>query len=304
LVLLDRFFPDDLERDSLMRGRKRLLILSVLGVCAAAASTAGALSTIGGSDPGSPGFTPIQHAQAVGPNAAHAGINASTLDGALQQLKARLGDDRIAVADVRLVPTTASNAGGEVAFLTVDASGPGAPGIRANWEGELVAGALRDVAAENGLGTLDNFQISTRLPDGTATPTNGGFGNVVRSQLFDASPPTVIDSRIRAGLADAGLKPISINFVSALQASPVVVAEAADPAAVVAASEDARWWTKILGGDFQNYEGYYLELRDSSGDPFLISTAANRAGSSSGWIRPDLNPRPRVNAVPTGNAGG
>ena len=286
-----------------MPRHKRLLISSALALCIAAAITAGALSTIGGSS-GPPGFTPVQRAQTTGPSASAAGIDATTLAGALQQLRARLGDQRIATAEVRSLPTTASNAGGETALLTVDASGPGAPAIRATWEGELIAGALRDVAAERGLGPLDNFQISLHYPDGSITPNDSGFGNVVRSQRFDASPPPVIERRIRTGLVDAGLTPISISFVSALQTSPVVIAQADKPKAVVQASEDAHYWSEILGGDFQNYEGYYLELRDPAGKPFLISTSANRAGSSTGWIRPDLNPRPLANGIPTGSPGG
>jgi hypothetical protein len=286
-----------------MRRRKRLLILSVLGLSAAAAITAGALSTIGGGNAsGPPGFTPIQYAQANGPSAALAGIDAGTLGGALQQLRARLGDQRVAVADVRALPTTASNAGGETAVMTVDAASPGPAAIRATWEGELVAGALRDVGTEKGLGNLDNFEISLRFPDGTVVPDDSGFGNVVRSQRFETSP-ALIERRIRAGLADVGLKPVSISFVSVLQPAPVVIAEADSPAAVVEASHDARWWTKALG-NYDDYEGFYIELRDASGDPFSISTAAHRAGSSSGWIRPDLNPRPIVHGVPTGSAGG
>lgn len=286
-----------------MRRRKRLLVVCALGLGAAAAITAGALSTIGGGDAsGPPGFTPIQYAQANGSSAALAGIDASTLGGALQQLRDRLGDQRVAAAAVRALPTTASNAGGETAVITVDASGPGAPAIRATWEGELLAGALRDIGAEKGLGALDNFEISLRFPDGTVAPDDSGFGNVVRSQRFEASP-ALIERRIGSGLADVGLSPVSISFVSVLQPAPVVIAQADDPAAVVEASHDARWWTKMLG-DYDNYEGFYIELRDASRDPFLISTAAHRAGSSSGWIRPDLNPPLPLKPVPTGRAGG
>jgi hypothetical protein len=286
-----------------MHHRKRRLVFCALGAGAAAAITAGALSTVGGGNSsGPPGFTPIQYAQANGPSAALAGIDATTLGGALQQLRARLGDQRVATADVRALPTTPSNAGGETALMTVDASSRGAPAIRATWEGELLAGALRDTAAEKGLGALDNFETSLRLPDGSVTPNDSGFGNVVRSQRFEASP-ALIEKRIRSGLAAVGLKPVSISFVSILQPAPVVIAQADDPAAVVEASHDARWWTKALG-DYDNFEGYYIELRDASGDPFLISTAAHRAGSSSGWIRPDLNPHLPLKPVPTGSAGG
>ena len=286
-----------------MRRHKRLLVVCTLGVCAAAAITAGALSTIGGgSASGPPGFTPVQYAGAQGTSAALAGIDATTLGGALQQLRGRLTDHRVTAADVRALPTTASSAGGETAVLTVDAGSRGAPAIRATWEGELLAGALRDTAAEKGLGALDNFEISLRLSDGTVIPNDSGFGNVVRSQRFAASAP-LIERRIQAGLTDIGLTPVSISFVSVLQPAPVVIAQADDPATVVEASHDARWWTKMLG-NYDDYEGYYIELRDASGEPFLISTAAHRAGSSSGWIRPDLNPRLPLKPVPTGQAGG
>ena len=286
-----------------MRRRKRLLVLCALGLGAAAAITAGALSTIGGDNAsGPPGFTPIQYAQANGPSAALAGIDASTLSGALQQLRARLGDQRVAAADVRALPATASNAGGETAVMIVDASGRGAPAIRATWEGELLAGALRDTAAEKGLGALDNFEIRLRFPDGKVIPDDSGFGNVVRSQRFEVSP-ALIERRIRTGLTNVRLKPVSISFVSVLQPAPVVIAQADNPAAIVEASQDARWWTKVLG-NYDNYEGFYIELRDASGDPFSISTVAHRAGSSSGWIRPDLNPRLPLKPIATGKPGG
>jgi hypothetical protein len=286
-----------------MRRRKRRLFLSAVGLGAAAAITAGALSTIGGGDAsGPPGFTPVQYADAKGPSAALAGIDASTLEGALQQLRARLADDRVTAADVRALPTTPSNAGGQTALLTVGAASRGAPAIRATWEGELLAGALRDAAAEQGLGALDNFEISLRLPNGTVVPDDSGFGNVAPSQRFETSPAP-IERRIRTGLADVGLKPLSISFVSVLQPAPVVIAQSNDPAAVIEASHDARWWSKMLGS-YDNYEGYYVEFRDASGDPFGISTAAHRAGSSSGWIRPDLSPRLPVKPLPTGNNGG
>jgi hypothetical protein len=284
--------------------RRRLLVLGAIGLSAGAAATAGALSAIGGSaTESSPGFVPIQQAHATGPSVGQAGIDADSLDGILQQLVARLGDDRVASADVHSLPTTASNAGGETAVLTVDAAGPGASAIRATWEGELVAGALRDAAAEKHFSGLDNFEVSVHFADGTLVPSDSGFGNVVRSQLFDASPTPLIERRIRSGLADVGLKPVSIGFVSVLQPAPVVVAEADDPTAIVKASEDARWWSKMLG-DYDNYEGYYVELRDAAGDAFAISTAAHRAGSSSGWIRPDLNPHQPLKPIATGSDGG
>jgi hypothetical protein len=150
---------------------------------------------------------------------------------------------------------------------------------------------------------LDNFVTSTRFPDGRIVPSDSGFGNVTRSQLFDRSGNGQIEKRIESGLTSVGLKPRKITFVRALQSSPVVIATADDPAAVITASSDASFWTKMLG-DFDNYEGYYLELRDQQGDPFLVSTAAHRAGSSSGWIREDLRTNRFANPIRTGDNGG
>jgi hypothetical protein len=124
---------------------------------------------------------------------------------------------------------------------------------------------------------------------------------VVRSQLFDSSSRAALASRIRSGLSRAGLRPISVTFVSVLQAAPVVIAEASNQAAVLEATARPSWWTRALG-DIDNYEGYYLELRDASGRAFAISTSANRAGSSSSWIRPDLHPPLRVHAITSGPA--
>lgn len=281
--------------------KRAILVLGLVGMSAVVA-TAAALSTV--EDSPTEGFTPIQYAQETGDNASAARIDGRTLAEALQQLRARVGGRSISEAEVRAVPATASAAGGNVVFVTVSADAPGPAAIKATWEAELLVGALRDIAAERQLGTLDNFLISTRFPDGRVVPNDSGFGNVTKSQLFDRSKDGEIKRRIRAGLESAGLKPRRITFIQALQSSPVVIASADDPASAVAMSTDASFWTKMLG-DYDNYEGYYLELRDQNGDPFLVSTAAHRAGSSSGWIRTDLRPtRIATHPVPTGGDGG
>lgn len=283
--------------------RSKLVIAAILAVsCATAAALA--LSDTG--VPGPPGFTPITYTPSTGVSADLAGITGTSMPAVLSELETRLGSTSIVGADVRSIAASeaAGVPGGTTLVMTIDGGQSHAEGIKATWDAELLAGALREVANERPLGaTLDNFETMQRVPDGSLVPVDSGFGNVALGQLFDTSGDPMIASRIRAGLTSVGLKPISISFASALQASPVVVAQANDPAAVVTASEDASFWGKMLG-NYQDYEGYYLELRDTQGRPFLISTAAHRAGSSSGWIRPDLGAPILVSPLPTGNPGG
>ena len=260
------------------------------------------LSASGSGD--KPGFKPVQYAHGIGSSADRAGIDGTSLDAVLQQLQTRVANTAIGQASIDTVQPNKEAAAGEVVTLTVDAASTGAAAIKDTWEAELIAGALRDVAAERGLPEVDNFLINTRLPDGSIVPSDSGFGNVARSQLFDTASDSQIATRIRSGLGDAGLTPISVSFVPVLQSAPVVIASSTDPAATVDASHLYPWWTKVLG-DFNNYEGYYFELRDTSGKPFLISTAAHRAGSSSSWIRQDLRlPQFATGAIATGGAGG
>ncbi len=282
--------------------RNRLILVACLVTVAGVAGAA--FSAVGGRGGGPPGFKPVQYARATGASAAAAGVDGRSLPEVLLQLRARVGDGAITQAGIGLIPATASSAGGSVVSMTVNVDLAGPMAIRRTWEAELIAGALRDVAAERGLGQVDNFLISTRFPDGSVVPADSGFGNVVTSQLFDASSDSDIAKRITAGLTKARLKPISVSFVPVLQSAPVVIASGDDPAAIVDASHLAPWWTDVLG-DYDNYEGYYLELRDQDGNPFLISTAAHRAGSSSAWMRPDLRSRSfSINSVPTGSSGG
>ncbi len=188
-------------------------------------------------------------------------------------------------------------------FITVTANGSGPSGIKATWEGEILAGAFRDAASALGIGSIANFEVDEHLSNGQTMATDSGFGNVVAGQLFDTAPDDTIAAQIRSGLTRAGLKPVSVTFVHGLQTAPVAIAETNDPAATVAASTNPAFWQEILG-NYLNYEGYYLEIRDQTGDPVAISTAAHRSGSSSGWIRPDLQQRTRENPVPTGTSGG
>jgi hypothetical protein len=288
----------------MLRNRWKILIAATLAVMCGTTAAALALSDTG--SPGPPGFTPITYTPSTGASAGLAGITGTSMPAVLSELETRLGTTGIVGAEVRSIAASeaAGVPGGTTLVVTVGAGQSHADGIKATWEAELLAGALREVANERALGSaLDNFETLERSSDGSIVPVDSGFGNVALGQLFDTSSDAVIESRLRARLTSVGLRPVSISFMRGLQAAPVVVAEADDPQAVVTASEDATFWSKMLG-TYQAYEGYYLELRDGQGHPFLISTAAHRAGSSSGWIRSDLRPSINTSPVPTGSDGG
>jgi hypothetical protein len=127
----------------------------------------------------------------------------------------------------------------------------------------------------------------------------------VAGQIFDTSTSADLEAAIAARLTKAGLKAESVTSVRMIEAAPIVVAVAPDPAAVVAHMTDPAYWEALLG-QYSNYEGYYLEIRDLSGRPFVVSTAAHRAGTSSSWVRSDLRDSDQLPEapVPTGTDGG
>lgn len=250
-----------------------------------------------------PGFTPVQLGHGVDAKVVGAAASGTTLDVVASQLEAKVNDPSIKSVAIRQQAETAAAAGGTQVVVTTSASsGPAAS--EASWKAELLAGALRDIAVAKGLTTVDNFEVDQLLPDGSAKPVDSGFGNVVPDEVFDTSSKATMRPRISAGLQSVDLSPISIDFAQGIQDAPVVIAKTTAPQKTIDASTDPTFWRQALGGDPLDYEGYFIEIVDASGNPVLISSAAHRAGSSSAWIQPDLQQPVRMNPVPTGKAGG
>src|SRR3954451_9860924 len=151
------------------RYRRRLVAGVVVMVIA---GSAGALAAALGGAPGSdhPGFTPIQFSGDRS-GAVATSVTSGTLDGALTELAGRVEAPNIVSTAIKVVAPTEGRAGGVTAFLTVKEPSPGPAAIQDVWKAELVAGALRDVAAAKGLSPLDNFEIDAQLPDGTTVPS-------------------------------------------------------------------------------------------------------------------------------------
>jgi hypothetical protein len=157
---------------------------------------------------------------------------------------------------------------------------------RAQWEADLIEGAIADALASSGT-TVGGSTIDWRLPDGTILPNQGGgMGDIVPGQTFSNASDASITATLKKGLADNGLIPTSIAILHADQAAPAVIAVTSDPrAAAAAASSTIR---ALFGQNPPFYEGYYFEVRDLSGKPLFIQSASFRSGSGRQWVDPSL----------------
>jgi hypothetical protein len=186
--------------------------------------------------------------------------------------------------------TTAAPPAGLWVYITVPASGLGAPAVRPVWEANLVVAALRDeVHATAGSPDVVGSQVSAELPSGVVEPNvGGGVGDVMYDQAFSPATPGDITHELRARAAQMDLRIRSIDVLRPLQAAPAVVATTSNPEGFIQVADG-----KIdqLFGGLAAYEGEYLEVRDSSGSPIFIQASSFRTGVGQRWIRPDLDPR-------------
>lgn len=192
------------------------------------------------------------------------------------------------------VPVPPEFTKGKWAYLTVRAPSDSELAIRAIWEADLVAGALRDGMHING-DILYATRTSLLLPDGSKVPDAGGCcGNVVFDQQFDTPTAEAVPHEIERAANGTGLRIDSIEVLVPDQPAPVVMATTDDPARTVS---DVATITYDLFRRPPKYEGYYLEVRDASGRPALIAATDFRIGAGHQWIRPDLDPRRRFSST-------
>jgi len=158
---------------------------------------------------------------------------------------------------------------------------------RALWEASLVSGALRDALHANG-DYLYTADITLQLPDGSKVPINetACCGNIVYDQQFDTPSMSDIPTTIRQAAEGTALTIDSIDVLQADQPAPAVVATTdGDPKTVL---QEAGQLTNQLFGNPPRYEGYYLEVRDTSGNPIFIQYTSFRAGVGTQSVQPAL----------------
>jgi hypothetical protein len=218
---------------------------------------------------------------------------------ALEKILARYGGDAIMQAEIGPAPGDFEPTDGSVpvpeafkngawAYFDVSVPSESPSAIRAIWEADLVTGALRDAMHANGE-LLYSARTALVLPGGKlAQDASGGIGDVAPNQDFPTPELTSIASTISGALQQEGAHVEAITVLLADQAAPALIVRAADPASWV---EKADSIIASAFGDPPRYEGYYIEVRDNSGDPFFIQSTAFRTGAGHLWVRPGLDPR-------------
>lgn len=170
--------------------------------------------------------------------------------------------------------------------FVVDVASNDERAIEALWHVDLTVGALADALAQTGQLGIAGATVDGHLPDNTTVPLSGGIGDVTAGQSFSDAGDQTIKADLTQALKQANLTPVSIDIVRVDQPAPAVVAEAADPRTAAAAV--AQTTASLFGKDPPNYEGYYLEVRDTKGNPVFIRSAAFRSGVSAAWASPSV----------------
>lgn len=256
--------------------RKRSLLL----VVAIAAVTVAAIAR-GASDGPAVG-SPATFAPARAPVAPFRG----SLAGGVAELATRLPwVENVRIGEVRLT-------GIEGKLLEYDLRVRGFGGgqiAEAVWQGNLLAGAVADKLAAEGL-RLGDVQATLINGDGDRQPIGGGVGNVVRDQRFTAIPADIRERAVDNGRA-LGLKAVQVSVLRVLQDAVAVRAQTATPR-VTAGEMLGRqndFVKSLLGVEPHAFEGVFIAVEDTSGALVAVSGYAARAGSSLVWVDPGLN---------------
>jgi hypothetical protein len=283
----------------------RRLIFAVVAVCGGAIVVGGALAlpTILGNHDHGVRSDPARYTE-VAPRTLHRLVthraSASTPDGALQAILARVGKSAVVGGSIggppagfqpvedSSTPVPESFKTGVWAYLRVEvpaARGPEA--IKALWEADEIAGALRDDLNALGMPPLYSDVVTGELPDGSTFHLGGGMGDAALGQVFSDDSEAAIASRLTARLNATDVKLVSVDVFPALQAAPVVVARTANPREV---ARNPGPTLQEVFGDPTQYEGTYLEIRDSTDTPAVIFASSLRGAVGHTWYRPDVNP--------------
>lgn len=262
------------------RGKLILGILAALALSGLALGISRAVAAGSGGD-----GAPVQFAPQTGSVPLVAGTPAEVVTA----LAARLP----LVSNARVVTTAipaedGSSANGLVLKydLLVPSFG-GASIAKASWEGDLLTGAVLDEYATRGLGSLAEAEATLVDPSGAEQPIGGGFGNVVPNQVFN-DVPSSFGAQVAAAAGQFGLTHVSVTTIQGLQAAPVIIGTTNQPQSTVSALEQPSAVDTLLGGPPTQFEGTYLEVRDTAGNPIYIAATAARNGSSTVWADPSV----------------
>jgi hypothetical protein len=165
-----------------------------------------------------------------------------------------------------------------------------------SWAAGLVAGALRDMSAGQGLSPVAGY--SEQWP----TDPIPRVGHRIDGTLGDANAivatqdDSALTDRIRSNAAAAGLTIDSLTLYHPMGPAVVVVASTSDAAGFVKG-----YAAMDIFGSLNDYDGVLLVVNDDQGLA-LVSDWATRIESGDNWVRPDISAGQGGDAppIPTG----
>lgn len=158
------------------------------------------------------------------------------------------------------------------------------------WQGYLLTGAVADVYASRGFGVIREARAWLVTPDGQVNGTAAGVGSVVRDQVF-ADFPLDIKRTIAKAARLFGLRDIRVAFVQGLQRAIVIIATSDQPKRDVTHLLHRRGLDVLLGRRATDFEGAFLEVRNSAGATVYVVGRAPRNGAGLSWASPELGVR-------------
>jgi hypothetical protein len=258
--------------------RNRILVASVVIAAGAIVIFLGYSATLGSAS----GRDAITYGRSINhPTPIPNGTPAQILSAAVQ----RAASPRVAKAELADPPPVPGARPGNYLHFVVKAPATDERSMRAEWEADLIEGAVADAYAAHGHAPVVGSVVDVELPSGqVAENAAGGMGDVNAGQDFSSSSDAWIESDLKQKLDAVKLTPLSVFIEHVDQPAPAVVLRTDSPSSAVA--DAANTLRTLFGHSPATYEGYYFELQDSSSKPILIMSTAYRTGAGRDWVTP------------------
>jgi hypothetical protein len=160
---------------------------------------------------------------------------------------------------------------------------------RDRWEASLALGMYRDKAALSGMRIVDGvtYRAGNLVTDSARLSFEAGAPERTTGQVLPLATDTAaIERAIGDGAILGGMTVERVAYAEpAIAPAPIVELRASDPEAALRTQS---WLAEVTGRGKTVLEGWFIVIRDASGEPFYVSAVAHRAGGGSSWVRPDL----------------
>jgi|GEM_PF-6149243 len=270
-------------------GTRRLAVVVAISIFVIATLGTAIAVAVRGTNKHSAGLRdgrPIQIASARGRVPAFKGSAAAGISKLAEGLPL-VSNPRVVVGTI---PAESGGPGETGNILEYDLAVPALGGsaiTKALWEGQLFAGAVADEYAASGLQPILEVHPYLVTPDGSRQLAGGGVASQIHDQVFDHVPSNVATT-IASAARGFGLRQVKVSTVTAIQNAVAIDAVSDTPKKTVQALEKSEHGVlgALLGARPGNYEGIFVEIRDSQGRPMFIDASAPRSGGGIAWADP------------------